>query len=290
MCLRHPERKGEVVVTAGGADSAVVQIMDSVTTVADTSGSDFDPRVVTVRPGGQVRWVNVSPVNHVIFTDRHCPMLDGCIVHRSNCDSVRNQEHRLNYPVGRYRFVDNEVKNGFLYFYAVTAFDSTTFNSVTTQLGGRRSAVEAEGVVPQVASREGPTHVWVVPNPYRGFARIGERPSAWDLTPNASDPTGTHIDFMGLPAGKWKIRIFTISGDLVQELHSDDPVNDSVRQPVTVNGVKYPGFNRQQDTPNDGQARWNLISRNGQDIVSGIYLFTVESDKGMQRGKFVIIR
>jgi hypothetical protein len=48
--------------------------------------------------------------------------------------------------------------------------------------------------------------------------------------------------------------------------------------------------NRQQDTPNDGQARWNLISRNGQDVASGIYLFTVNSSKGTQRGKFVIIR
>jgi hypothetical protein len=47
---------------------------------------------------------------------------------------------------------------------------------------------------------------------------------------------------------------------------------------------------RQQDTPGDGQARWNLISRNGQDVVSGIYLFTVASKRGTERGKFVVIR
>jgi hypothetical protein len=40
----------------------------------------------------------------------------------------------------------------------------------------------------------------------------------------------------------------------------------------------------------DGQASWNLISRNGQDVVSGIYMFTVDSDLGNQIGKFVIIR
>jgi hypothetical protein len=67
-------------------------------------------------------------------------------------------------------------------------------------------------------------------------------------------------------------------------------VNDSVRGPVTVGGTTYQGYNKQQDNPNDGQARWNLISRNGQDVVSGIYLFTVNSDQGVQRGKFVIIR
>ncbi|HEY6866766.1 MAG TPA: hypothetical protein VI792_05885, partial [Candidatus Eisenbacteria bacterium] len=149
----------------------------------------------------------------------------------------------------------------------------------------------AEGVVPQFSTARSTGTVWVVPNPYRGYKDITKRPSSWDLTPNASDPTGTHIDFFGLPSAKWTIKIFTVSGDLVAVIHSDDPVNDSVRSTVTAsNGNDYPGYNRQQDNPNDGQARWNLISRNGQDVVSGIYLFTVESNKGTQRGKFVVIR
>jgi hypothetical protein len=133
--------------------------------------------------------------------------------------------------------------------------------------------------------------VWVVPNPYRGFTSILARPSAWDLTPNATDPTGTHIDFMGLPSGRWKIRIFTVSGDLVAELHNDDAVNQSIRGPVTgPDNVTRPGYNRQQDSTNDGEARWDLISRNGQDVVSGIYVFVVDSSQGVQRGKFVVIR
>jgi hypothetical protein len=193
---------------------------------------------------------------------------------------------RTRYRVGRYHIVDREVKNGFVYFYSVTAGDSTEGG----ELFGRRSASEADAVVPQASAKTGKA-VWVVPNPYRGFSNIANRPSSWDLTPNATDPTGTHIDFMGLPSGKWKIRIYTVSGDLVAELHDDDPVNDSVRSPVSdENGVLHPGFNRQQDNPNDGQARWNLISRNGQDIVSGIYVFVVDSSQGQQRGKFVIVR
>jgi exopolysaccharide biosynthesis protein len=82
-----------------------------------------------------------------------------------------------------------------------------------------------------------------------------------------------------------------VSGDLVQQIHSDDAVNASTRRSVTGNdGVIRPGYNRQQDFANDGQARWNLISRNGQDVVSGIYLFVVDSEQGQQRGKFVIVR
>ena len=80
--------------------------------------------------------------------------------------------------------------------------------------------------------------------------------------------------------------------DLVADIHSDEAVNQSTRTGTVVDptGNAHPGFNRQQDNPNDGQARWNLISRNGQDVVSGIYLFVIDSDEGTQRGKFVIIR
>ncbi|HEY2955960.1 MAG TPA: hypothetical protein VGK89_12000 [Candidatus Eisenbacteria bacterium] len=195
------------------------------------------------------------------------------------------EERPFHYPVGFYRFEDNEVRNGFLYFYSVTAYDSS-FDGETE---GRKSAVEAEGVTPQAATKAGQA-VWVVPNPYKGRQRIADRPSTWDLTPNATDPTGTHIDFMGLPPGRWTIRIYTVAGDLVQEIRSTDAVNQSLRGPVTTPGGVLPGFNRQQDTANDGQASWNLISRNGQDIVSGVYLFVVDSSAGLQRGRFVVIR
>jgi len=212
-----------------------------------------------------------------------CEGQEGCVIPptRDACQF----ETRPRYPVGRYAYTDNGVKNGFMYFYSVTAFDSTEVGLTES----RRSAVEAEGVVPQASPGVGKS-VTVVPNPYRGFANIQQRPSAWDLTPNATDPTGTHIDFYGMPAGRWTLKIYTISGDLVQEIRSDDAVNESIRPPVTIGDETYSGVTRQQDTPNDGQARWNLISRNGQDIVSGVYLFTVDSKEGIQRGKFVVIR
>ena len=219
-----------------------------------------------------------------------CDEVVACISGRPSCDLPVNQEHRIRYPVGRYQLVDREVKNGFVYFYSVTAFDSTGQGPGMSMLEGRRSATESDGVIPQGSVRAGKS-AWVVPNPYRGYRSITDRPSAWDLTPNGADPTGTHIDFMGLPRGKWTIKIFTVSGDLVQTLSVKDAVNESIRTPIPgPGGTTVPGYNRQQDNPNDGQASWNLISRNGQDIVSGIYLFTVESDGGVQRGKFVVIR
>ncbi len=180
------------------------------------------------------------------------------------------------YPVGRWRVVDGGLLNGFVYFYSVVAVDSTGYPGINGRPGslrrreGRHVAVESGGVAPQAASAsaEGTKRVFVVPNPFRGRA-------AWDLTPNAGDPTGTHVDFYAMPAGAWTLRIFTLAGDLVQVLRSSDVL---------------PSGRRQQDTAEDGQASWNLISRNGQDVASGIYLFSVESEGPTQRGKFVLIR
>jgi hypothetical protein len=178
------------------------------------------------------------------------------------------------YPIGRYRYEDPNVLNGFVYFYSVTGKDSTGQRDVNGGRGtlaeqeGRRSAVEADGVTPQSAAVASAKQIFVVPNPYRGRAQ-------WDLTPNAADPTGTHIDFFNMPDGDWTLRIFTIAGDLVQTIRFDD---------IQTNGKP------QKENAADGQASWNLISRNGQDVVSGIYLFSVESSTGSSRGRFVIIR
>ena len=229
----------------------------------------------------------------VIHPDPSLPCVNfpNCQIDSGLTLGTTQREGRTRYPVGRYRFVDHTVKNGFLYFYSVTAFDSTGLGQGKVELNGRHAAVEAEAVSPQSAS-SAHGHVWVVPNPYRGVANIQQRPSAWDLTPNGTDPTGTHIDFYGLPDGAWTIKIFTLAGDLVQTLRSTDAVDASTRTATVIDshGQRHDNVTRQQDTAGDGQARWNLISRNGQDVVSGIYLFSVDSHRGVERGKFVLIR
>jgi hypothetical protein len=174
----------------------------------------------------------------------------------------------VRYPVGRYEFVDDRLLNGFVYFYSVTAFDSTGQGATQQTFAGRRSARAHQGVVPQTSQGGAGEAVYVVPNPYRSSAE-------WDLIPNSSDPTGTHIDFFNLPGSWTSLRIYTVSGDFVQEIRPGD---------IQPNGK------RQKETPQDGQASWNLVSRNGQEVVSGIYMFTVQSDQGNQRGKFVIIQ
>src|SRR6185295_3147754 len=78
------------------------------------------------------------------------------------------------YPVGRYRFEDPNVLNGFVYFYSVTAMDSTGQRDVNGNRGtlaqqeGRRAAMLRDGVTPQADAAPAGNAVYVVPNPYRG--------------------------------------------------------------------------------------------------------------------------
>ncbi len=70
------------------------------------------------------------------------------------------------------------------------------------------------------------------------------------------------IRFINLPPA-CKITILTITGDIVQTLdHTDGTDTES----------------------------WNLISKNTQSVVSGLYLFVAETDSDKKIGKFVIAR
>ena len=173
---------------------------------------------------------------------------------------------RRHYPVGRYRFVDDRVQDGFDYHYVVSAVAQRTIaltGTSRTDLLESPFRAEFAGIVrPRVEAGGGTMRsdgkVWVVPNPFKANA-------PWERQPVPGDAFTRHVDFFGMPRAQARIRIYTLAGDLVQVIDHDG-------------------------TAGDGEAPWNLISRNGQDIESGVYLFTVEWPGGHQVGRFVIIR
>ncbi len=167
------------------------------------------------------------------------------------------------YPVGRYRYLDPDVLNGFDYLYVVTTvFDVAVRDSngyISHRIAYAPIATEfAQRVVPRTEARASGNEVWVVPNPFRANAD-------WDRPRTLGDELTRHIDFMGLPRARVTIKIWTVAGDLVAQLDHDG-------------------------SGGDGQAAWDLVSRNGQDVASGVYLFTVESALGHQTGRFVVVR
>jgi hypothetical protein len=182
------------------------------------------------------------------------------------CDTVDAAKGLYLYPVGYYQYRDDHILPGFLYFYSVTAFDINDTGERDPRTGQikqfslecRHVASSEKAVTPLANPVDGAGEVYVVPNPYYGNAQ-------WDLGPNPSDPTGTHVDFMNLPKGPWTVRIFTLAGDIVRTLENDGKSDI-------------------------GEVKWDLVSRNGQDIASGVYIYSVESQYGSQVGKFLILR
>jgi len=175
-----------------------------------------------------------------------------------------------------YEYVDTDVHNGFIYFYSVTASDrklKVNIDNTETTIGpgqvgdpGSAFAVTTPAVDAQTAAERDQqgANIYAYPNPAtrQALARFQQ------LNPNADDPTGVRVCFANLPAAHNRIDIFTLDGDLVQTIDHDG----------------RGGY---------GEACWNLVSRNGQEVVSGIYLFTVHSDDSRFKdfiGKFVVIR
>ena len=188
-------------------------------------------------------------------------------------DSSSHSEIDTLFAVGRYSFVDTHVLNGFPYFYSVVPLSVVPGDSAATDvtLQGNPSASNAQVVYPRGDSRNNQSDVFVVPNPYKGSAE-------WDLVPREEDPSGTKVTFMNLPRTKGTIHIYTVAGDLVKDLPFDG------RPPGDLQYGKDPVIGGKGSVP------WNLISRNGQKIVTGIYLYSVDTELGKQVGRFIIIR
>jgi hypothetical protein len=188
------------------------------------------------------------------------------------CDTLTAlANHELGSADGRqyYRYVDRSMHLGRPYFYAITAadhgFDEENGELVTGKVGDPSSNFVF--VEPSSVSQPSYTYntdeVYVVPNP-----ATTESMEAWTLEPNNDDPTGIKVEFRNLPADRGTIRVYTVAGDLVQELPFDGST-----------GV--------------GTVEWDLVSRNLQDVTSGVYLFSVETETNQferKIGKFVVIR
>jgi len=107
---------------------------------------------------------------------------------------------------------------------------------------------------------------YVYPNPYRinddytgkGFENRG-------LTLPSDKARVLH--FANLPR-VCRISIYSIDGDLIAEIDHDYP----------------------QGGPESMHDTWDLITRNLQAVVSGLYYFVVESESKTQIGKFVILK
>ncbi len=189
----------------------------------------------------------------------------------AECDTL---ERLVLYKLGReggkryYKYTDYSAKNGMHYFYSVTAYDHEIKNGLPVAHGRYNSpSVNFEYAVPYSSSQTSDEYdeekIYAVPNPV-----TAESMAPWTLGPVNDDASGLKVEIRNLPACLSTLRIFTLSGDLVYIIDHDG-------------------------RSGNGTVAWNLVSRNGQDVTSGVYLFSVKPHdrKFSQKvGKFVVIR
>jgi hypothetical protein len=194
----------------------------------------------------------------------------------------------LNFEYGtglEYSLVDSGLVRGRTYWYAVTSFSTPGVSLVEVPIDSTTTRIDTlispptesdftesmEKVILPFREGEVLGTVKVVPNPYRTDVDYTFEGGGWEGLSRQWTEGKRVVWFIHLPK-KCTIRIFTLTGDLVNTIEHDDDVRKL-----------------SSDRPT-GQEEWNLLSTSGRAISSGIYVYGVESDFGRQVGKFVVIR
>jgi hypothetical protein len=174
-------------------------------------------------------------------------------------DLIDNQGANTGLPPfnaeGVYEYVDRDVTNGYVYFYTVTSYDKGSADLPSLE-NGKSVDYSAQPGPLALGTAIDEEQIQVVPNPF-----IVKAP--WDFTPTKDNPAEERIQFQGIPKNS-KVTVFNLAGDMIIELEQEG---------------------------DQGWVDWDLITRNRQKIVSGLYLFVVEAPEGDNYiGKFVVVR
>ncbi|MHC4501603.1 MAG: hypothetical protein ACYS21_21155, partial [Planctomycetota bacterium] len=167
-----------------------------------------------------------------------------------------------------YEYVLDPLLPTIPYYVAVTAFDYGSPNSDLAALETKpeHNCIGAYAQLSAETPGQELLDVYVYPNPYRIDAHYADR--GYENRDRTLAPDrARRIHFANLPK-VCKISIFSLDGDLVREIDHNYPEG---------------GHLAMHDS-------WDLITRNTQTVVSGLYYWIVESKDRTQIGKLVIIK
>ena len=172
-----------------------------------------------------------------------------------------------------YKFENLGVKDGWLNYYTITAYDQ---GDPDANLESLESSMYANRVYVYPGKEAFDQSEWnqdpiVYPNPFKGQA-------LWDGYGSRSKM----IWFRNLPQ-KAEIRIFSLAGDLVDIIQHDETYKGS-----DINNID----SQKNPLMSGGEHAWDMITMYDQDTGSGLYLFTVEDKKSgeIKEGKFLLIK
>ncbi len=177
-----------------------------------------------------------------------------------------------------YKGTIQSPQKGIEYYVAVTAYDrgipSNDLNFLET---GRDADANMKVFFPGSKAQTNMDNIYVVPNPYIGRSKFDGRRDK-----DEKGDKSRRLWFVNLPE-RCKIRIYTLAGDLVDEIDHEGSYMVDI---TTVSQAAEVGL-----AP-DGMHDWDLLSKNNQIIAPGVYLFSVENkaNSKIKVGKFVIIK
>ncbi|MCP4632538.1 MAG: hypothetical protein GY855_06390, partial [candidate division Zixibacteria bacterium] len=177
-----------------------------------------------------------------------------------------------------YRFVSDNLLDGWQYAFAVTAFD--TGDPVNNLESLESSVLEnATRVFAGPSANDANDRVTVFPNPYKALA-------IWDGKKQSGIRERERmIHFANLPA-RCTIRIYNIAGEKIRKIEHDGATYDGSDiawyDSYTGDGAIFPG----------GIHSWDLVTDHDQAVATGLYIYTVENNKtgNIQRGKLMIVK
>ncbi|MCD6378823.1 hypothetical protein J7M07_00065 [bacterium] len=168
-----------------------------------------------------------------------------------------------------YEWVDKNVFPGFKYYYSVSSYDRGYYmgvckDSVVESFVCDNDSIPCSGIMesiwvgaPYTGTIDG---VYAVPNPFR----TGSSAQTTPYYHNYDD--GDYVKFHHVPPHA-KLRIFTVSGDLVWKTVFDSPDNG------------------------EGIIKWDGRNMKGMLVSSGIFIYRCEDSSGADTyGKLIVIR
>jgi len=159
-------------------------------------------------------------------------------------------------------YVDTDIIYGVPYYYTVTSFDSGREPDPPTpaisSLESGKSNYKKDPVGAEV-----PIYVNTEKTEGYDLSKVTVAPNPYLGSVEWERQYENRIQFMNLP-GSCRILIYTLSGDLVRDIDHKD---------------------------GSGDEYWNLFSRKEQEVVSGLYIYKIETDNGDYKvGKLMILR
>ncbi len=228
----------------------------------------------------QALWFKNSQVTDEIylnlFDDKLIP-LAGHLGQNSVISGVEDEDHIKDRLSRRYyKHTINYPPKGIEYYLSVTSWDrgipSVDLQSLESGRDGNMKIF-----FPGPAGTSNMDKIHVVPNPYVGQSDFDGRRSN-----DEKGDRSKRLWFVQIPE-RCKIKIFTLAGDLVDQIDHDGAMNEDI---ISISKAASSGVAA------SGLASWDLLSRNNQIIAPGVYLYSVKDldNDETKVGKFVIIK